>query len=79
MDVGNARRMSHSSIQTAHVRPFVCEGPTERKTVLDQIHLSTPWACESDINQALVIHNNNILETVKFLKVEKLYRYQLYH
>ena len=42
---------------------------------MNQIKLSTPWACESDINQALFIHNGNINDTVKYLKVDKLYRY----
>lgn len=68
-----------SSVQTAHVRPFmVANAPHvedgRASSLLNQVQLSTPWATEPEIKQALVIHNGNTLEAIRFLQVEKLYR-----
>ena len=69
-----------SSVQTAHVRPFMMasaphgEDGRAASFLMSQVQLSTPWATESEIKQALVIHNGNALEAIRFLQVEKLYR-----
>lgn len=72
-----------SAVQTAHVRPFmVAINPSvphvddggRTSSLLNQVELSTPWASEAEIKQALVIHNGNVFEAVRFLQVEKLYR-----
>lgn len=71
-------------VQTAHVRPFMMTNPSapsleavdgrQFSSILYQVQLSTPWASEPEIKQALVIHNGNVTEAVRFLQVEKLYR-----
>lgn len=71
-----------SAVQTAHVRPFmVAINPSvlhvedgHTYSLLNQVELSTPWASEAEIKQALVIHNGNVFEAIRFLQVEKLYR-----
>lgn len=69
------------SVQTAHVRPFMVSNPSAPPyedvrscSIINQVHVSTPWASESEIKQALVIHNGNAVEAIRFLQVEKLYR-----
>ncbi|KAK4018367.1 hypothetical protein OUZ56_000428 [Daphnia magna] len=71
-----------SAVQTAHVRPFmVAINPSvlhvedgHTSSLLNQVEISTPWASEAEIKQALVIHNGNVSEAIRFLQVEKLYR-----
>ena len=72
-----------SAVQTAHVRPFMVainppvphvDDGGRTSSLLNQVELSTPWASEAEIKQALAIHNENVFEAVRFLQVEKLYR-----
>lgn len=70
-----------AGVQTAHVRPFVVAAPVHSANnnastsfAVNQVRLSTPWASEAEIKQALAIHSNKPLEAVRFLQVEKLYR-----
>lgn len=71
-------------VQTAHVRPFMvassctsasAPAPVDvRAHLVSQVRASTPWASEAEVKQALIIHNSNLTEACKYLKVEKLYR-----
>lgn len=68
-------------VQTAHVRPFIMANPSAPSmetvygpSLLNQVLVSTPWASETEINQAMVIHNGNVTEAIRYLQVEKLYR-----
>lgn len=72
-----------ASVQTAHVRPFMVaptssqpDGSSDRSSsaLVIQVRQSAPWASEQEVKQAIVINNNNPLEAVRFLQVEKLYR-----
>lgn len=68
-------------VQTAHVRPFMVASSCATTPTVDvlahlvsQVRSSAPWASDSEVKQALVIHNSNSSEAVKYLKTEKLYR-----
>lgn len=65
-----------AAVQTAHVRPFVVSSPSteERPSLAGQVRLAAPWATDQDVKQALVLQNGNLIEAVRFLQVEKLYR-----
>lgn len=69
------------SVQTAHVRPFIMANPSAPSmevvygpSLLNQVSVSTPWATETEIRQAMVIHNGCVADAVRYLQVEKLYR-----
>ena len=76
--------ISRQMVQTAHVRPFMVASscatastpaPVDvRAHLVSQVRASAPWASEAEVKQALIIHNSNLTEACKYLKVEKLYR-----
>lgn len=73
-----SRIANAAAVQTAHVRPFVVSNApsgNDISSLAAQVRLSAPWASEHDIKQAILISNSNLVQAVRFLQVEKLYRY----